>query len=157
MKSFFFITAFLISSQTYAQSILNEWHFNYSPKYKLGAGIDVGYETKTGNVFRLNSLVYLGRSITLPMSANISYGYSVSGILPFVFQPFVLGGLYTTGGESVKDGEGSSGIEYGGGMMIMLLQKESDELGMQIEVGSKITNIGLSFSSGLIVQIRRYK
>jgi len=147
MKLLLFIAAVFIASQCNAQSVLNEWHLNYSPKYKAGVGIDVGYEINN-NVFRLNSVTYPSNSRTIPISVNASYGYSLLRI----FQPFVLGGYFTTGNESVKEKEGSSGIEYGAGMLVMLLQKESYHIGLQIEAGSKITNLGLSFSSGLIIK-----
>lgn len=114
------------------------FHLDYSTQKLIGGGIEVG-GTFEKHYIGVNSLVFpsRGRSVCTTF-INLKYGYSVNN-----FTPFIIGGYYTSGGESVRFKEGLNGYEYGGGLSYQFTDSP-------IKLTAQISNIKTDFSFSLV-------
>lgn len=112
MKSLFFLILLFVSINSFGQCVIGV-QTEYS-KYKLGAGFFGG--TNIGNSYvGLNTHVRFTNARNIPTGINAEYGYSIGK-----FQPFIMLGYETTGGEAVKENEGKQGAIYGGGISLLI-------------------------------------
>ena len=86
------------------------FHVEYSNKYKAGGGIDIGHNFN--NVYiGTTAHLYFTNKRNVPTEADLIAGYNIGQ-----FQPFISGGYYSCGKEAVSEGEGTRGINVGGGL-----------------------------------------
>lgn len=86
------------------------FHVEYSNKYKTGGGIDIGHNFN--NVYvGATAHLYFTNKRDVPTEADLVAGYNIGQ-----FQPFISGGYYSCGKEAVSEGEGTRGINVGGGL-----------------------------------------
>jgi len=111
-------------------------HVEYSAIYNQpGVGF-FGGKRFGRNYLGLNSHCYLKSTVSIPIAVNAEYGFSFHA-----FQPYVLVGYHTTGGQAVKTNEGKQGVLYGGGISYYPVQTR-----LKIQVG--ITSINKFISVG---------
>lgn len=116
------------------------FHTEYSNKYKAGCGIDIGHNFN--NVYiGATAHLYFTNKRNVPTEADLVAGYNIGQ-----FQPFISGGYYSCGKEAVSEGEGTRGINVGGGLAYQF--KESP-----VRLSAGVTGNNIFLTVGLFKNI----